>query len=824
METRAASGKRVVDRIAEPWGGRTPYGSGEEWPVRVDSFLSPGLTADDVDAWVPSASVLHSNGDGLDIAVKDGAIVGVRGRGEDRVNRGRLDPKDLYGWQANGAADRLTRPLVRRDGELRETSWDDAMGLVVARSQDLLAERGPGSIAFYTSGQLFLEEYYTLATLARAGIGTAHLDGNTRLCTATADEALKQTFGSDGQPGSYADVDHADVIVMYGHNAAESQTVLWQRVLDRRRGPSPPALICVDPRPTPVAREADLHLRPLGGTNVALLNGLIHEVIANGRVDHDYVRAHTVGFEELERVAGEYPPEVVERICGVPAADIREAGRLVGGAERLLSTVLQGIYQSHQATAAAVQVNNLNLIRGMVGRPGAGILQMNGQPTAQNTRECGANGDLPGFRNWANDAHVEELARIWNVDPIQIPHYAPPTHIMQIMRYAEEGSIALLWISATNPAVSLPELARVRAVLEQERLFVVVQDLFMTETAALADVVLPAAGWGEKTGCFTNADRTVHISDRAVGPPGEARSDLDIFLDYARRMDFRDRDGAPLITWHDPESAFEAWKACSRGRPCDYGGLSYELLRAGGGIQWPCTPERPEGTERLYADGRFWSHPDVCESYGNDLLTGAPLEPVEYRSLNPGAKAIIKASRHTPAPEVPSEDYPLQLTTGRTLYQFHTRTKTARAPQLQAAAPEPWVELSERDAAALGIDEGHLVEITTPRGSLTLPARITAIREGLLFVPFHYGSWDEPGGLRPDGPTRAANELTITAWDPVSKQPTFKLAAARAAGAGAGSGRPAPAPTTTASAPVRSGIAPTAGGADALAREEEGAA
>ncbi len=250
--------------------------------------------------------------------------------------------------------------------------------------------------------------------------------------------------------------------------------------------------------------------------------------------------------------------------------------------------MLQGFYQSHQATAAAVQVNNLVLLRGMLGRPGAGVLQMNGQPTAQNTRECGANGDLPGFRNWENAGHIAELAEIWNVDTDRIPHYGPPTPAMQMFRYAEQGSIKFLWISGTNPAVSLPELARIRAILTQERLFVVVQDLFLTETAQLADVVLPAATWGEKTGVFTNADRTVHLSDKAVDPPGDARADLDIFLDYARRMDFRDKDGQPLVWWHDAESAFEAWKRASAGRPCDYSGLSYEKLRGGSGIQWPC--------------------------------------------------------------------------------------------------------------------------------------------------------------------------------------------------------------------------------------------
>ncbi|GAA2502881.1 nitrate reductase [Streptomyces longisporus] len=749
-------------------------------------------------------------------------MVGVRGRAQDRVNHGRLDPKDLYGWQAGTSPDRLTRPLVRRDGDLVECDWATAMERVVSRSRELLDERGPGSIGFYTTGQLFLEEYYTLTVLARAGIGTHHLDGNTRLCTSTAAEALKESFGCDGQPGSYDDLDHADVIALFGHNIAETQPVQWMRILDRLDGGDPPRLVCVDPRPTQVARRSAVHLAPRSGTNVALLNALLHEIIRNDRVDHDYLAAHTVGFEELASRVADCTPEWAAGICDVPAARIAEAAELLGTAERLLSTVLQGVYQSHQATAAAVQINNLHLIRGMLGRPGAGVLQMNGQPTAQNTRECGANGDLPGFRNWQNDSHVDELAKIWNVEPRTIPHYAPPTHAMQMFRYAEQGSIRMLWISGTNPAVSLPELSRIRSVLSQERLFVVVQDLFLTETAQLADVVLPAATWGEKTGTCTNADRTVHLCDRAVDPPGEARSDLDIFLDYAARMDFRDKDGGPLITWHDPESAFEAWKRCSAGRPCDYTGLGYDRLRAGSGIQWPCNEQAPDGTERLYVDGITWAHPDVCESYGKDLETGASNDVVEYRSLNPDGKAVIKAAAYLPPHEAPDEDHPFQLTTGRTLYHFHTRTKTGRAPQLNSAAPEVWVEASASDASALGLEEGDLVEVSTRRGSVQGRLRVTDIRPGLLFVPFHYGYWDTKAGHGPNGdtPARAANETTVTDWDPVSKQPLFKTAAAALRRVEHADGHPSPAPTTTASVPARADTAPaTTGGPAALAAE-----
>ncbi|MER8005146.1 nitrate reductase [Streptomyces sp. NPDC094149] len=813
-----------VDRIARPWGDRTPYGRGEAWPVRVDSYLEPGVTAAAVQRWVPAASLLHSNGDAMDVAVADGRIVGVRGRPGDRVNHGRLGPKDLFGWQANHAKDRLTTPLVRKDGRLVACDWDTAMDRIAARTRQLLDEHGPGSIGFHTTGQLFLEEYYTLTVIARAGIATHHLDGNTRLCTATAAEALKETFGCDGQPASYTDVDHADVIALFGHNMAETQPVLWMRVLDRLEGRDPPRLVCVDPRPTPVARRAAVHLAPRGGTNVALLDALLHEIIRTDRVDHDFVAAHTVGYDELAARVADCTPAWAAGICDVPARKITEAAEIVGGAEGLLSTVLQGVYQSHQATAAACQVNNLQLIRGMLGRPGCGVLQMNGQPSAQNTRECGANGDLPGFRNWENDDHVADLAKVWNVEPSAIPHYAPPTPAMQIFRYAEQGSVRLLWISGTNPAVSLPELGRVRDILGQERLFTVVQDLYLTETARLADVVLPAATWAEKTGTITNSDRTVHLCEKAVDPPGDARPDLDILLDFARRMDFRDKDGRPLVGWHDAESAFEAWKECSRGRPCDCTGLTYARLRGTTGIQWPCTAENPDGTERLYTDGISWAAPEDCESYGKDLVTGASVSETEYRALNPGGRAVLKAAEYLPPHETPDDDYPLQLTTGRTLYHFHTRTKTGRTPQLNSAAAELWVEVSAGEARRLGVSEGDLVEVTSPRGSVRGRLRITGIRDGMVFLPFHYGYWDTPEGDRPGAAGgRAANETTITDWDPVSKQPLFKTGAARLTLVEHADPARGTAPTTTASAPADPArIPPTEGGPAALAGQSTG--
>ncbi|MFL5779493.1 MAG: molybdopterin oxidoreductase family protein [Chloroflexota bacterium] len=754
------------DSVADVWGPRTP--SAGMWPVRSDERL-----LEEPDEWVQSVCVLCSTGCGMDVAVKDGRMVGVRGRPGDHVNHGRLGPKGLHGWQANASADRLTTPLIRRGRELVPASWDEAMGMIVERSKGAKEEYGQGSIGFYNSGQLFLEEYYTLAVVAEAGIGTSHVDGNTRLCTATASIALIESFGTDGQPGTFDDFDVTDAVFLVGHNMAATQTVLWSRVLDQLAGPNPPRLVVVDPRLTATARRADVHLTPRPGTNLPLLNGLLRIVIERGWIDSAFIAAHTINFEHLVTTTDPWTPERVEAVTRVPVKSLEAAAEIVGTSPTLVSTCLQGVYQSLQATASAVQVNNLHLIRGMIGKPGCTVFQMNGQPTAQNTRECGADGEFVAFRNWNNATHVADTARVWNVEPKTLPTWTPPTHAMQIFRYCETGAIRMLWIIGTNPAVSLPDLKRIHKILERRDLFVVVSDAYLTETAARADVVLPAALWGEKTGTTTNADRTVHLSMKAMQPPGQARSDLDTLLDYAKRMDFRNKDGGPLVTWTDAEGAFESWKACSKGRPCDYSGMSYALLAERGAIQWPCNETYPEGRARLYEDGQFNTATDYCETYGHDVVTGGALKPEEHAAMNPAGRAIIKGAEQVPPPEEPDDDYPYLLTTGRVTYHFHTRTKTGRVKALNAAAPEPFVELAPTDAAELGVSEGDLVEITSRRASIRVPARVSGIEPGVVFVPFHYGDWDDPSR------DAAANELTISGWDPVSKQPFFKFAAVR---------------------------------------------
>ncbi|HYC29712.1 MAG TPA: molybdopterin-dependent oxidoreductase, partial [Chitinophagaceae bacterium] len=338
--------------IKDIWGNRTPYY--EQWPERIDECKQ-----EEPDQWVQSACVLCSNGCGMDIGVKNGRIVGVRGRGVDRVNKGRLGPKGLYGWEANNSPDRLTKPLVRKNGKLVECSWDEAMELLVKKSKEVIEQYTALGMGFYTSGQLFLEEYYALAVIGKAGIGTPHMDGNTRLCTATSAAALKSSFGADGQPGSYTDLDTAETILHCGHNIASQQTVLWSRILDRLAGPNPPKLIAIDPRDTATAQVATVHLAPYVGTNMAVMNGLLNLIIQSGNINLEYINAHTTGFAKLKKIVSKWTPEKVQEVSGVPADKLRAAAEILGSTKTLVSTVLQGFYQSMQATAASIQVNNI---------------------------------------------------------------------------------------------------------------------------------------------------------------------------------------------------------------------------------------------------------------------------------------------------------------------------------------------------------------------------------------------------------------------------------------------------------------------------------
>ena len=715
------------------------------------------------DKWVHSACILCSNGCGLDIAVKDGKIVGVRGDPDHPVNFGHLGPKGENGWVANNSSRRGTAPMIRRHkgAALEVVGWPEAMDFFITRFQSAL-EQGHENLACYNSGQLTVEEFYTLGKLWRGGLQSSSIDGNTRLCTATSATGLMANFGADGPVASYVDIDQADLLCLYGHNVAEVQTVLWERMLAAKRK-NGARIIVADPRKTAtVLQGADLHLQLKAGTNVALMNGIIHLLIARGHVDRDFITSHTVGFEELDAVTRDYPPQRVAQLCDIAQADLETAAQWIGSTPRMVSTVLQGFYQSVEATAASSLVNTVHLLMGAIGKPGAGPLLMAGQPSAMSNREVGAGGSFPAYRNPHNEKHMRDLCALWNLDFASF-HPEPPKDILLMMETAERGEIEFMWIIGTNPLVSLPDQNRTRKILE--KLFVVVQDPFMdAESVDIADIYFPVAMWGEKTGCVTNADRSVNLLMKAVEPPGQARTDFEIFIDVADRIGFKDKDGAPLVQFKDPRDAFEEWKKVSKGRPCDYSGMTYELILRKGAVRWPCNEDHPEGTERLYEDLHFWTGIDDCESYGANFITGNKHTRAEYEHIDPKGKAFLKPAQYRRQPNPTTPEFPFLLITGRVVYHFHTRTKTGRSAALNSRAPQAYVEIHPDDASALVIATGDKVEITSPHGRWEGPAMVVdTVRPGEVFTPFHYGHG-----------AQSANQHTWYARDPVSFQPQLK--------------------------------------------------
>ena len=644
------------------------------------------------------------------------------------------------------------------------------MELVVDRFNEALATEGPDAVGIYNSGQLLLEEYYTLGKIARAGLGIATIDANTRLCTATTGAALMESFGADGPPGAFDDFEHAECIVLVGHNAAEQSTVLWMRILAAKGGSLRPKLIVVDPRRTlTVSSGADLHLQLKPGTNVALLNGLNHLLIENGTIDRDFIAQHTVKFDQFREIVSRYPPERVETICGVPAAQLRTAAEWIGRSKTTVTTCLQGVYQSNQATAAACAVNSMHLLMGKIGRPGCAPMQFAGQPSSMNTRETGADGTYPAYRNWEDQNHMRDLAKRWNV-PVELLGKRPVS-APQIFELCEKGYIKVLWNICTNPAVSM--MHRSTHLRTLNGVFLVVQDCFAdTETAQLADVVLPSAMWGEKTGCMTNAERRCTLLRNAVEPPGEARADLDIFLDFARRMNLHDVDGRPLFGYTDSEGAFDEWRDISRGYIPDYSGMTYGKLSERAGIQWPCNDAHPEGTVRLYTDHHFPTEWEISESYEQDLETGHEHTLEEYREKrDPRGRAVLIATDYQPPLDTTDDQFPVIAITGRQAYHWHTRTKTGKAPPLHDAAPEVFVAVNAADAERLGVLDGDRIRVVSRRGSVIAPAKVgEVVPPGVVFVPFHYGDL---------GDDHAANNLTPQTWDPVSQQPVQKVAAVR---------------------------------------------
>ncbi|MDP1734018.1 MAG: molybdopterin-dependent oxidoreductase [Sulfuritalea sp.] len=698
-------------------------------------------------------------GCGVIIEHDETRITGVRGDPEHPANFGRLCTKGgtlHLSMTPQVMAQRLKHPQLRREkAAARErVSWDEALDHAAEKFARAISEHGPDSVAFYISGQLMTEDYYVFNKLAKGLIGTNNVDTNSRLCMSSAVAGYKATLGADAPPCSYEDIDHADCLLIAGANTAWAHPVLFRRIEDARAANPQMKLIVVDPRRTDTAEAADLHLAILPGTDIALYNAMLHVLLWENLIDADYIRSHTEGFDALKALVRDYTPAMAADICGVKADDIVTAARWFGQAPAALSLYCQGVNQSSHGTDNNAAIIHLHLATGKIGKPGCGPFSLTGQPNAMGGREVGGLANLlPAHRDMANPEHRAEVARLWGVADVPA---RPGLTAVELFEAVHRGEIKALWIACTNPAQSLPDLSRVHEALEKCP-FVVVQEVSAdTDTAGFADLLLPAAGWGEKEGTVTNSERRITRVKAAVPAPGEARADWKIVVDFARRLEARlllsslpqgersgERVGRTLFPYESAESIFNEHRATTVGRDLDIGGLSYALLEKAGPQQWPLRAGATAGTPRLYADGVF---------------------------ATASGRARFTSTQHRPLAEATDPRHPLHLNTGRLRDQWHGMSRTGVVARLHAHAPEPAIEMNARDMERRGIAEGDLVRVKGKRGALLLRAAASAtLRPAQTYVPMHWGGRFMSG--------LGINTLTLPANDPVSHQPELKHAA-----------------------------------------------
>ncbi|WP_158276642.1 nitrate reductase [Paraconexibacter algicola] len=698
---------------------------------------------------VRTACPYCGTGCGLVAEVAGGRVQAVKGDPLHPVNRGATCRKPLRLPDALTAADRATTPLWRDalDARWRPRTWRQTAGELARRLQDVTRRHGPDAIALYLSGQMLTEDYYAASKLAKGFLGTNNVDSNSRLCMSSAVAGYTGALGSDGPPASYADLDQADHVLVLGSNTSACHPIVWSRI--RRRRQEGATVTVIDPRATPTAQQADLHLAVRPGADLPLLSAMLHVLEGEGLLDEAFLSRHTEGAEEALAAAREWTPGRAAEVCGLDAEEIVRAARMFGGARRAMALWSMGANQSTVGTLKNRALINLCLATGNIGRPGTGPFSLTGQPNAMGGRESGGLAHLlPGYRLVTDPEHRAEMRRLWDL-PADLPGISPAPGIpaTELVEALEDDRVKIVWIIATNPAVSQPDAARFAAALRRAEL-VVVQDAYHpTETGALAHVVLPAAQWGEKDGTQTNSERRVSLVRKLVDPPGDALPDWEIFARVGRALGHPDAFG-----WRTAADVHAEYVTATAGRLCDQTGLSHERLRREGPLQWPVPArgvdgEDHAGTERLYTGRRF---------------------------PTPTGRARLAPTPHAEPADRPGPEHPLVLTTGRVAHQWHTMTRTGKAKDLLAAEPEPFVELHPDDAATAGVADGELVLVRSPRGRATMRARVTdTVLPGVAFAPFHWGALHLPPGAG------ALNGVVARAIDPVSKQAELKASAVR---------------------------------------------
>ncbi|OCQ90895.1 nitrate reductase [Limnothrix sp. PR1529] len=643
--------------------------------------------------------------------------------------------------------DRLLYPMWRSalDQDFQRISWDEAFEAIVHRIQTVLANQGPDGLCMYGSGQFVTEDYYTAQKLIKGCLGTNNFDANSRLCMSSAVSGYLRSFGADGPPCSYDDLELTDCLFAIGTNTAECHPIVFNRFRKHHKAnPDRVRLVVVDPRCTETGQVADLHLPIRPGTDIDLLNGMAHLLLKWDQIDRAYIEAHTGGFAAYEDLVQHYPPDRVAEQCGISVESIEAAARIWAQSDRVLSLWSMGINQSSEGTAKVRSIINLHLLTGQMGKPGAGPFSLTGQPNAMGGREAGGLSRLlPGYRSVTNPQHRAEVEDFWNLPPGRISS-TPGRAAWEIVEGLEAGAVGLLWIAATNPAVSFPDLNRTKAALSRSPFTIYQEAYYPTETSAFAHLLLPATQWSEKTGTMTNSERMVTLSQAFQPPPGEAKEDWAIFAEVGRRLGFREQ-----FWFQSSAEVYGEFVQLTRGRPCDMTGLSHDRLRTAGPQQWPfpadgaIDPLQPAPAKRLYTDGQFHT---------------------------PDRRAQFLAVHSRGLAEPPDAAYPLVLTVGRLYGHWHTQTRTGRIEKIKKLHPNPFIEIHPKDAEPLGIREGDWVAVKSRRGDGRFPAKVTrAIAPGTVFVPMHWGS------LWGDG--AEANALTHPEACPDSFEPELKACA-----------------------------------------------
>ncbi|PWU29349.1 nitrate reductase [Pseudomonas sp. RW407] len=675
-------------------------------------------------------------------------ILGVRGDPQHPANLGRLCSKGSSLHLTGDRAARALYPELRLGKALARArvDWDNALEHAAGVFAETIREHGPDSVAFYVSGQLLSEDYYAFNKLARALVGSNNIDSNSRLCMSSAVVGYKRSLGADAPPCCYEDLEQSDCVLIAGSNMAYAHPVLFRRLEAAKAARPQMKVIVIDPRRTDTCELADLHLAIQPGTDVALFHGILHLLLWEGWVDRAYIEAHTQGFDELKNLVRDYGPLAVAEICGIAVEDLQRCAEWIGRTPSFLSLWCMGLNQSSAGSAKNSALINLHLATGQIGRPGAGPFSLTGQPNAMGGRETGSLANLlPGHRDAGDAVHRAEVADYWGVEALP---EAPGLTAIELFEAVRAGRVKALWIACTNPAQSLLDQQRVREAL-QACPFVVVQEAFATsETCRYADLLLPAASWGEKEGTVTNSERRVSHVRRAVPAPGEARADWSIACDFARRLERRLRPGRPsLFDFAGPQALFDEYRPLTRGRDLDMGGISYALLDARGPQQWPLPEGSGQGLKRLYADGNF-------------------------ATANGRARFVAEAYR---APKERREArYPLTLNTGRLRDQWHGMTRTGTAASAFGHVEEACLGLHPAELRRRRLEDGQLVRLSSRRGSLVLPVQADAsLLPGQAFLPMHWGERFLKG--------LGVNALTLPAFDPLSRQPELKHAAVEVA-------------------------------------------